>query len=311
MDKYLSGFSDELLNLIFFAEEMMPTSETKKIINAYSKLDKKKLLEKFNTNLSQYKERINKRDTTLFTRDLYVIPEFNISRFWVNATTDGKERIWIALTKLLIYNSIMHGNIPSSTSPPQIDPKHSKICHQEKEKTNELNPYIGIKVNPEEVSVGNMMNEMKEAESSGNPLMNALKDKLNDPELVEKLKHIDDKELSSMTSDVKQIMAPYVDDPNVSGLMDNMLQNITAELKNTDMSNGNIFDNMVKIAEKMSHKLAADTKTGAIDPDKLLKSTQGMMKEMSGMLSQNGGIPGMPPELAGLDPKMLLSFLNI
>lgn len=297
MDKYIAGFSEELTNLIFLVYELMPTTEVEHIINIFPKLNKLKLVDKFNANVLRFKSNIHQRDTSIFNAPLYIIPEFNMSKFWPNIPDTRKDEIWKMLTKLTIYASIIN-SMPNNDATPHAEKK----C--DNKNTKEINPYFGIKADPNGVSVNSMIDEIKKGETSGNPLVNMLKEKLNDPEIVDKLKNIDDAELSTIKSDIKNMMSPCISDPKISNLIDNMLCNISAELKGNDITNGNIFDNMVKIAEKMSKNVASDGSIKSIDPDVLLKSTQMMLNNM--------GLENIQSQLPpGLDPSMLMGLLNV
>lgn len=99
-----------------------------------------------------------------------------------------------------------------------------------------------------------------------------------------------------MTQEVKKIFDPHISDPEVSGLFGNMINDIGNELKSTDLSKGDLFENILHIAEKMSQKMTTDASNNKCSPEKLLNATQNVMKDM-----------GLPE---GLDPSQLLSGGN-
>ena len=55
-----------------------------------------------------------------------------------------------------------------------------------------------------------------------------------------------------MTQEVKKIFDPHINDPEISGLFGSMINDIGNELKSTDLSKGDLFENILHIAEKMS-----------------------------------------------------------
>lgn len=271
-NKYIKGFSNELLNFLVFIEELIPTASTQKILSKYEKINTMKIIKRYNNVMNPLKEKLTQRDVNLFSKPLFIIPEFDMSFFWDNLPVENKDHVWETLSRLLIYSNILLAN-PAQQAP-------VKVIEKKKDPIKEVNPFIGIGENNTNISVDSLRKEVESGKVDGNPIMKALKDKLNVDELSKQLQNVDKNSISQMTDEVKKIIAPHVDDPQVSGLIGDMLTNIGDELKNSDLSGGNLFETMLQIAEKMSTKLASDANNNKCSPEKLLASTQSIMKSI-------------------------------
>jgi hypothetical protein len=285
--KYQKGFSDELLTFISFIDEIIPTEKTQMIISKYSKLNITKLLTRFHKIMQPLKSQITSRDATIFQQPLFIIPEFNLSFFWENLPDTNKSRVWETLSRLLIYCNIVLDN----------SPKETPVAQQTNQQQN--NPFFGVKGGGT-LSVSNIKNSVEQSQMEENPLMKMLTSNLNIDK--SKLKNIDDATISKMTAEVKNMITPHVDG-EVSDLIDNMISNIGDELKEVDLSSGEIFPKILNIAEKMSHKLASDAENNKFSHEKLLRSSKAIMNKI--------GLPeGTDLNKLASNPTALLSMVS-
>jgi hypothetical protein len=305
INKYTKGFSNELLNLIVFIEELIPTETTQNILSKYPKINTARIIKRYHGIMNPVKGKLTNRDVTIFSKPLFIIPEFNISFFWENLPEDKKNNVWEKLSRLLIYSNII---IDSTPREQRVGEQNSTSMSKQlvkKGQTKEVNPFVGIGENNTDISVSSLQKEVESGKVDGNPIMKALKNKLNIDELSNQLKNVDKDSISQMTEEVRKIITPNVDDPQVSGLIGEMLTNIGDELKNSDLSNGNLFETMLQIAEKMSTKLANDASSNKCSPEKLLASTQSIMKSIGMPENMN------PVEMmSGNDPSMLAGLIS-
>lgn len=218
--KYVDGFIHELEQFLDKLVELMPVPTLKKIIAKLPQLNKRTLMKKFYERTKNNKERIMKRDTTLFKTPWNIIPELNISLFWDNLP-DHKQEIWETLTKLSIYCSIIYGD------------KEQRIPAQ----TLDVNSFV---------------KEMKNNETSEGDMMT-----------------------QAMTK-VKQVVNSSVE-PEVSGVMNDLIDGICTDLKTTDITKGNLMENIMGIA--MKHPLKLDNMQ-EFPIDKLMSSAQKLMKNL-------------------------------
>lgn len=290
--KYQQGFYDELFKFIVDIDNIIPTESTQKIIRKFENIDKKKILLRFHKVVQPFKSQITSRDTSLFKKPLFIIPEFNMSFFWENLPNENKQHVWETLSRLLIFCNIVLDNTPKEKEQPQKELKE-KVPEQEQ------NPFFGVK-GSKKLSVSNMTNAVDQSQMEGNPLLKMLAGNLNIDQ--SKLKNLDDETISKMTSEVKNMITPHVDG-EVSELIDNMITNIGDELKEVDLSNGDLFPKILNIAEKMSHKLASDAENNKFSHEKLLKSSKAIMNKI--------GIPeGTDLNQLATNPASLLSMVT-
>jgi hypothetical protein len=255
--KYQKGFSDELLNFLSYIDEIIPTEKTQMIINKYPKLNMTKLISRYAKIMQPLKEQLTNKDVSIFQKQLFIIPEFNVSFFWENLPDENKSKVWETLSRLLIYCNIILNN-------------------KTEEKPNlSNNPFFGVKGS--NLSVSNIKESVNKSQSDSNPILQMLTDNLKIDK--DKLQNLDEETITKMTSEVKNMISPHVDN-DVSDLVENMVSGIGEELKNVDLTNGDIFSNVIKIAEKMSHKLTSDMTQNNFSPEKLLKSSKAIMKEI-------------------------------
>lgn len=228
-NKYISGFSHELEVFLDKLAELLPTEEIRKIVDKFPQLNKKKLLIKYYERTHQFKDRLTKRDETLFTKSWFVIPELDISFFWENLPSHH-QLIMSTLTKLSIYSSIVADN----------ERKNKQTKSIEQHKPLDMNTFIA-----------DMKKDTCDPSLNGNSM-------------------------SQVMDSVKKVVNSSVD-PAVSGLMNGLIEGIGEDLKNTDLTKGNLMENIMNIA--MKHPLQIkDEKDFPID--KLLSSAQSLMKNL-------------------------------
>lgn len=296
INKYTKGFSKELLEFIIYIEELFPTETNQKILNNYQKINVMRVVNRYYNIMSPLKDRVTNRDETIFNQPLFIVPEFNLSFFWENMPKQHRDHVWKTLSRLMIYANILKD---ATAPPPQPQPVVTPPV-------KEVNPYIGIGEDNNTISVASLQDEVASGKVDGNPIMKAIKNKLNIDELSKQLKNVDKESIAKMTDEVKKIISPHVDDPQVSGLLGDMLTNIGDELKNTDLTNGNLFESMLQIAEKMSTKLATDATGNRCSPEKLLASTQSIMSSIGMPANMN---PADMMSGNGFDPSMIASLM--
>lgn len=83
--------------------------------------------------------------------------------------------------------------------------------------------------------------------------------------------------MTQAVSKVKDVIGDAID-PEVSGVVTNLIDKIGADLKNVDFTKGNFMENIVGLA--MKHPLELETNGKEIPIDKLLSSAQNLMKKM-------------------------------
>jgi len=297
-NEYIAKFSGELYNFLVFMNELMPIEATEKIIEKYPKINMIKIITRYRNIMKPLKDKIVKHDPSIFKQSLFIIPEFNLSFFWRNLPDDKKERVWKCIMTLLICSDIILDNQTHSVSTDKTpeQPKVAKV---------EINPYMGVGGDTENISVGEINNELNNISPlEGNPIMNMLKDKINTEEITKQLGGLDKPAISKMTNDAKKMLMSNIDDPQVSNVIGGLLNGIGDEMCKTNLSDGNILDTIMNITEKLSDKMKNDVDANNCPPEKLLASAQSIMKGLG--LPQNLN----PADLSSSNPTQLLNLLS-
>lgn len=308
-NKYIKGFSNELLKFISFIEKLIPTNSTQKILDKYQQINMNKLIRRYYNVVHPFKERLTKRDISIFSNALFIIPEFNISFFWNNLPEENREYVWTTLSRLLIYSTLVIDNSNNTVSL-QSEKKNIKqspipVNNSTTVPPSEVNPYVGIGNNNADISVASLQNEIRTGAIECNPMLKMLKNTISTDGFASQLKNLDENVILQMTDEVKKLITQHIDDPQVSGTIEDMLSNIGDELKSNDLSNGDLFEKMIKIAEKMSTKMLKDAADNKFSSEKLLASTQAIMKGIG--MPENMSIEDL---LSGGDTNMLSLLMS-
>lgn len=295
IDKYITRFSHELQGLLIYLDNLVPIERTQQILEKFDKLSMIKIIKRYHSIMTPNKELISKKDVELFSTPCYIVPEINLSFYYENLPDTKRKVIWDALMKLLICSNIVIDNSNETKN---------KIEVPKRDEKKDVDLMAGVGNNDQTFSTDTIIADGEKNKLDGNPMFNLIKDKLNVDEITDQLKHTDKNTISQMTNDVKNIIAPNINDPAVSGLVNDMISDIGDELKNTDITNGDLFGNLINIAEKMSTKVAANPNMKNCTPEKLLASTKAIMKSM--------GMPEgfNPMDMLGNDPSALNSILG-
>lgn len=297
VDKYTERFSSELYDFLIFLDKLVPQERTQQIIGKYEKLSIIKIAGRYNKIITQRKDLISKRDQSIFEKPFFIIPEVDLSFYWNNIPNTHHKIIWDTLTKLLICSNIILGEHP-----------HVNEQHQQNVKTvstkTDVDLIAGVGCDNQQISTDTIAEDIDANKLAGNPMFNMIKDKLNMDEITEKLKTTDKQSITDMTDNFKKIISPNIEDPAVSGLIGDMITDIGDELKNTDLTNGDLFGNLMHIAEKMSTKVSSNPNMKNCTPDKLLASTNSIMKSMGmpdgfNLMSMMNGDPSVLTNMMG------------
>jgi hypothetical protein len=273
----------------------MPTDQVMKIIEIYEKINSQKIVSRYYTIANKLSDCIKNKDMSIFKESLYIIPEVDISFFWNNLPADKQKKIWYVMHRLLIYSQIIVQNTETPTK---------KVHQENKQQTKQVNDddvdlMKGVGENGSGASINTLGEEIDSGENDGNPLLNMVMSKMNPEEISKQLKNVDKKTITTMTNEVQKLISPHINDPEVSGMLGNMLNDIGDELQNTDLSKGDLFENILGIANKLSTKMKDDTTLGNCSPDKLLAPMQSLMKQI-----------GLPSNMNPTDPAMMTKLLG-
>jgi hypothetical protein len=295
--KYTDGFMTELFEFLKWLQEVMPTDQVMKIITLFDKINKQKIITRYYMITRELSEQIKTKDARIFNKELFIVPEIDISFFWKNLPSDKQKKVWYVMHRLLIYSQIIiQQSCPTQQN--KTEKTHSKDENNE-ERDDDIDLMKGVGMNGTGASLDTLGDEIDAGAEDGNPLLKMVMDKMNPDEISKQLKNVDKNTISNMTGEVQKIIAPHINDPEVSGMLGNMLNDIGDELQHTDLSKGDLFENIMGIANKLSTKMKDDDKLGNCTPDKLLAPMQSLMRQM-----------GLPSNINPADPSTMTALLG-
>jgi len=275
----------------------MPSDTVSKIIQNYEKISKDKLIQRYHRYIEPLNDKLSHNDYTIFEHELYIIPELDVSLFWNNLPQDKRKRIWDTLRRLQICSRIIVSSQNDEKN--KSDEKEVKKEVVIEKSKDEFDLFKGVGSDGEKISMDTMEEEIDAGKVDGNPIMRMIKDKMNPDEISKQLQNVDKKQIQQMTKEVQQIISPHVNDPEVSGMLGDLIGDIGTELQQTDLSKGDLFENIMGIASKISTKMEKDKNINKCSPDKLLAPMQSLMKQI-----------GLPSDLNITDPNILGSLLG-
>lgn len=305
-NKYITGFSTELFDFLEFIDSIIPTEKTQMIMSKYDKLNMMKIIQRYYNIILPNKDYITKCNAELFDKQCFIIPEFNMSFFWKNLPSAHQKRVWDTLNRLLIYSKIIIETSPSTLSDKRSDTPEQQVSFspQKKQLKSAVNPtkkrttvnaFVGLEGSKSsDISIESMVNQTKLGKDDCNPtkkLTETLEKTLNIKGLSDKLNNMTPENVGKMTEEVQKIIAPHIKDSESAELFRDMLSGIGEELTKTDMTKGNLLENMMNIAEKMSTKMTQEMTDKNCPPEKLMAATQSIMKSF-----------GIPENINPADP---------
>ena len=98
---------------------------------------------------------------------------------------------------------------------------------------------------------------------------------LNMEELSKQLKNINKSEIDEATANIKNLLGSNVDE-NTSDMIGNILNDITDQLKASDLSNGDPIQNIISIAERVAQNTLPKIDKNKVDIKKVFESTQNL-----------------------------------
>lgn len=289
--KYIEHFLSEFHSFVEQLHSIKPTNETLHFIQNYDLLDKNEIVTTCAPVILQYRDRIIAKDETIFTKKFLIIKTINVSYFWKHSDQSFHENIWTTLKRFIVHIRLIC-NV--------IDDKHaSNVVTPEPDTIPEFNPYVGIGSDTG-LSVNDLVHNVSDTQGDGNTFVNNMLSQIgiNTDEMSDKLKNIDSSTLDKIPGMIQGMLGQPAD-PAMDDMLKDMVGNVGRELKKNDISKGNIFENMVGVAQKLSLKYADAVQHGVDLPiEKLVSSTQTLMQNF-----------GLPQNVNDVTPTQLMGLL--
>lgn len=261
----------------------------KKIFNAIS--SNYQMLSDKNPRLFQLKS--TKDDGRQVT--ITLIPGIDMVYSWYTLDTQSRENLWFYLENMFISGTKMI-HLVNETSVSNFDTKILKELNYAKLKKDfseafpeqqvinvinlDIDPFLGIGVDNQELGLENFVqtNNTQQVQQPGLGSMAKMLgvDKMiNMEELSKQLKNISKTEIEDATSNIKKLLGSNVDE-GTSEMIGTILSDITEQLKESDLSNGDPITNIISIAEKVAKNAIPKIDPNKVDMKKVFESTQNL-----------------------------------
>jgi len=247
MDKYcFSQFNEKFYDFIDKLNFIVNDDNINSLKKKYNKINQTKLIKNFVKNLETYKDSINKCDDSIFTNEIFIYDNINISNIWNKLTNETtKKSFWEYLQILYILGEVF---VNGSTN-------------------NDMMKNL-LETNNTSTSSNQQMN-------LENMLKNITGGKMGD--INNKLFDVDENEIKEASNNMKEMFKDS--DSKTGDIMCDMIGDISNELTN---SKGKGLNNILNIAENVANKFKPKLESGEINLNDLLNSAKNAMGSMSG-----------------------------
>ena len=261
------------LNITFEGDEELDIFNKK-----LQKVNLKKLIKRYVKIMKPYKNKLNVRDESIFDEeDILILPKVNMSRLWKqNLSETTKTNIWQYLQMLYVL-----GEIVMTGKTKNLDMLDKML---------------------KEVDTNNNNNNNK---SNTGLKLESLLQNFGTNQIDEQLSNINKDDISEASDNIKKLLSNS--ESKSSNLMCDMVNDISAELANTDKKEGGIMG-IFKIAENVANKFKPKIESGEFDLNELLGSAQQTMSQIYGNMPTDENMPDQMPNPMNLLSQLLNNF---
>ena len=289
MSKYnhFNEFNDNLHKFIEDIYKFTKYDNAKKFLDSFENINKKRIILFFKKVTKNLEQQIKNKDMQLLTTKFIVLPSIDLVKFWPKlSSNDQKEKMWIYLHLLFLSaNMIDDSDLDSNIVPktPELEVKELKTDKPE------FNPFVGVQSNNDGKSFG--FDELKSGPASLDDKKPASPSLFNMAsftqglgldrymeKLLDQLKNIDKADIDNAVNNLKTHLGQDTYD-KTGGIITDMLTDITDGLKNSDLTNGNPFENIKGIAMDIAQKMIPKIKNSGIDKSTIESSFKNLLNK--------------------------------
>jgi hypothetical protein len=303
MENNKTEFRKYLKILISKLHDTKPSTNTEKILKVFNKLNINKVSNRFYTITNPIYDSLDKKDDKIFANQLNIMPKVNLSDYWNLLNDKSKDKLWsllnvlYVLSELIKKESTMENKTTTTTVETQEDSNNNEIVS-----SKEFNPYVGINTCSENYSISQMFGGPKdlpnEKKSSNNNMTNIglmsqvgqLSKMIDMDKFSEDIKNINSDDIKEATNNIKNLLGGSSDE-KTSNLISDMLDDITKELQTNNLSDGDPFQNIMKVAEKVAEKIKPKVEKDNIDLSTFMNSgdsnPMNLLNKMMGEMKNN------------------------
>jgi hypothetical protein len=238
--------------------------------------------------LLAYKDLIASCDATMFTKAVFIGHKINLTLYWKRSRNHPEQReyIWKMLKRLVVYASIL------------VEPiKQEPVLREE---LTDFNAVEGIKAD-EAPSVDQLAQQIDDIKIKDTDILNKAMEmagfKYNVEDLKNQIKNVNEEQLNQIPDMLNQMLGTN-GDKEVNDVLATMTHDVGDVLKRTDITNGNMFENITNVAKQVIEKYSGGD-SEHLPLEKLVNPMMTMMDKM-----------GLPRDMNSLDPAKLMSMMT-
>ena len=277
MEGNKTEFKKYLKILVTKLHETKPTSNTEKILKVFDKLNIEKVSIRFYKSINPHYSLLDEKNEELFNQQLNVLPKVNLSDYWGLLDDESKNKLWSLLNVLYVLSDLIKSTKEEDNS------LNNNVCEIDEKKELQFNPYVGLQSNNDNYSIDQMFGgpkdlpgEKKNIDLSSAGLMSQvgqLSKMIDMDKFSQDIKNINSDDIKEATNNIKGMLGGNSDE-KTSNLISDMLDDITKELQSNNLSDGDPFQNIMKVAEKVAEKIKPKVEKDNIDLTQFMNTDQ-------------------------------------
>lgn len=241
--------------------------------------------------LLSHKTRIASEDVSLFQEAFNIAYKINLTFYW-KRTRDNPERrtyIWKMLKRLVVYAGIV------------VEPTKEILVAQDKVEEDNFNVIDGVQATEQLETLDTVTQQIDNIPYDREMLINKAMEmagfKYNADELKNQIKNVNEDQLNQIPNMLQQMLGTQ-GDQELNNVLSVMTHDVGNVLKNTDVTKGNLFDNITGVAKQMIDKYANDDDGQHLQLEKLAVPMMAMMEKM-----------GIPKNMKDMDSSKLMTLM--
>lgn len=261
MDNIIDNYRTTLFELLTLFDTVSPEyDKIKKLIANIPDLDIVKFSQRYlDIILPHLQDIIDGKDEMFFT-NIKPFPTIYIKRIWPKLGADQRAKSLVMFRILIVLSQMILSHKTDKDVDKDVD-KTTEV-NTDTQQIVQFNPYIGIGADINEYGVDDMFTgdglNYENFKPDMSKLVNLLGiDKYFGGDIADfgdKLKNMNEKEIEEASNQIKNMIGVNVD-KQTTDMINEMLGNITEEIKKVDFTKGDAMTTMMDIAESVSIKL--------------------------------------------------------
>lgn len=266
-------------------------------IDKFQTLDINLVLVRFMKIMQQYEDALktNYNDSLILNNDIFILPDIDIKKYWINFDDKQKKKIWLNLRVIYLRGKLLIDHevdeyIPSTSISETVDGQHDTVIKIEEEKKEELyvDPILGVGADIKNYDVNQLFKGTETLDNGkiGGPSISSFAkligvDKMFDvSKITDQLKSMTKEDIENATQSISNLLNTKADEKTQSFLKD-LLDQIKDQLNNVDFTEGDPYKKIENISSCVAKSMKSQVMKGEVDFNGILDNTKGLVKEFA------------------------------